>query len=146
MDLNMAFKPGNRGLFEIYMPARPGPPAALNLIPRQAAMWSVQPVRFDRAYDILARIMSDIRRAVLEAIGATPDVVLLVQLGTVPKTSSGKIQRDLMRKRYRKGNLKPERPSVVTLLRLKVATTLQQVRGLSVPNLLASAKRRLEKS
>ncbi len=83
-----------------------------------------------------AAIMSEVRSAVLEAIGATPDVVLLVEPGTVPKTSSGKIQRDLMRRRYREGDLRPGRPSLMTLVRLKVATTLQQVRERGVASLL----------
>ena len=75
-----------------------------------------------------ASLMSAVRSAVLEAIGATPDVVLLVEPGTVPKTSSGKIQRDLMRKRYQAGDIKAGRASLLTLVRLKVAATLERVR------------------
>ena len=80
-------------------------------------------------------MMSEVRGAVLQSIGATPDVVVLVEPGTVPKTSSGKIQRDLMRKRYRAGDLRPGRPSLFTLVRLKVAATIEQVRGLKLPGL-----------
>ena len=74
------------------------------------------------------RIHTQVRQAVLEAIGATPDAIVLVGPGTVPKTSSGKIQRDLMRQRYRKGDLKPGRPSLFTLVRLKVSATIERVR------------------
>jgi len=76
-----------------------------------------------------SRIKAEVRTAVLEAVGATPDLIVLVEPGTVPKTSSGKIQRDLMRKRYLSGDLKPGRPSLFTLVRLKVATTVQGVRS-----------------
>lgn len=89
--------------------------------------------------DERARMMSEVRSAVLRSIGATPDVVLLVGPGTVPKTSSGKIQRDLMRKRYRSGDLRPGRPSLFMLVRLKVAATIEQVRGLKLPKLGKSA-------
>lgn len=75
------------------------------------------------------RITGEIRDQVLRAVGATPDVILLVEPGTVPKTSSGKIQRDLMRRRFLSGDMKPGRPSLFTLVRLKVATTLQDVRS-----------------
>ena len=87
-----------------------------------------------------ADLMSEVRAAVLRAVGATPDVVLLVEPGTVPKTSSGKIQRDLMRRRYKTGNLKPGRPSLFTLLRLKVGMTVQQVKSQGVRSLLKRNK------
>lgn len=77
----------------------------------------------------LARMKSEIRGAVLRATTATPDVIVLVGPGTVPKTSSGKIQRDLMRRRYRTGDLRPGRPSLFTLVRLKVASTIERVRS-----------------
>lgn len=83
--------------------------------------------RLDDAQD-RARLMSEVRTAVLEAIGATPDVVVLVAPGTVPKTSSGKIQRDLMRRRYRAGDMKGGQGTLMTKVRLKVAETLERVR------------------
>ena len=70
------------------------------------------------------------RGAVLRATTATPDAIVLVAPGTVPKTSSGKIQRDLMRRRYRTGDLRPGRPSLFTLVRLKVASTIERVRNI----------------
>ncbi|RMG12252.1 MAG: fatty acyl-AMP ligase [Planctomycetota bacterium] len=78
----------------------------------------------ERRADMIARI----RSAVLEATSATPDAIVLVEPHTVPKTSSGKIQRDLMRKRYTSGDLRPGRPSLFTLLRLRLSATLQRVR------------------
>jgi acyl-CoA synthetase (AMP-forming)/AMP-acid ligase II len=83
-----------------------------------------------------AQITSEVRSQVLQSVGATPDVVLLVPAGAVPKTSSGKIQRDLMRQRYKSGNLEPGRVSLFTLARLKLATTVQQVRTQGVRSLL----------
>ncbi|MEZ0229053.1 MAG: fatty acyl-AMP ligase, partial [Planctomycetota bacterium] len=50
-------------------------------------------------------LTAEVKRAVFEATGASPDIVVLVPGGTVPKTSSGKIQRDLARKRYLKNDL-----------------------------------------
>lgn len=87
-----------------------------------------------------ARLMSEVRTAVLEAIGATPDVVVLVAPGTVPKTSSGKIQRDLMRKRYQQGDMKSGQATLMTKVKLKVAETLERVRTRAiVPSLLRRA-------
>jgi acyl-CoA synthetase (AMP-forming)/AMP-acid ligase II len=74
-----------------------------------------------------------IRAAVLEATGATPDVILLVAPGVVPKTSSGKIQRALMRRLYVAGDLRPARPSVFTLARLKLAQAIERVKAMSLP-------------
>ena len=85
--------------------------------------------------DERARMVSAIRGAVLEATSATPDVVLLVDPGVVPKTSSGKIQRDLMRKRYKTGDLRRGRPSIVTLARLKLHQTVERIRTLATPSL-----------
>lgn len=87
-----------------------------------------------------ARLMSEVRTAVLEAIGATPDVVVLVLPGTVPKTSSGKIQRDLMRKRYMAGDMRAGQATLMTKVKLKVAETLERVRTRAiVPSLLRRA-------
>ena len=59
---------------------------------------------------------------------------------SVPKTSSGKIQRDLMRKRYVAGDMKAGKSSIMTKVRLKVAETLERVRTGSL--LPASLRRR----
>ncbi len=65
-----------------------------------------------------ARLGDEIRAKVLNAIATSPDVVKLVEPGTVLKTSSGKIRRQEMRERYLKGNLRPERLSFFARLRL----------------------------
>ncbi len=83
-----------------------------------------------------AALVAAVRTAVLEAVGATPDAVVLVEPGTVPKTSSGKIQRDLMRKRYASGDLKAGRATLMTFVRLRVAQTLERVRTRAIPRLL----------
>jgi acyl-CoA synthetase (AMP-forming)/AMP-acid ligase II len=82
-----------------------------------------------------AAIAAEVRARVLEAVGATPDVVELVEPGTVPKTSSGKIQRDLMRRRWQEGDLRPGRASFWTLVRLQAATTLERVRSATLGKL-----------
>ncbi|MDQ7793224.1 MAG: AMP-binding protein [bacterium] len=48
-----------------------------------------------------------IRRRVLQVCGVTPREVVLVAPGTVPKTSSGKLQRSLCRERFLRGALAP---------------------------------------
>jgi len=83
-----------------------------------------------------AALKGEVRTRVLEAIGATPDVILLVEPGTVPKTSSGKIQRDLMRRRYTTGDVRPGRPSLFTLVRLRVSAAMESIRARGLPSLL----------
>jgi fatty-acyl-CoA synthase len=52
---------------------------------------------------------NDVRRDVVarvrDAVGIPPEEVVLVQPGTLPKTSSGKLQRTLCRDRYKAGAL-----------------------------------------
>jgi fatty-acyl-CoA synthase len=59
-----------------------------------------------------------IRARILSAIGASVDVIKLVDPGTVLKTSSGKIRRQEMRDLYLRGNLKTER--LPPLMRLRI--------------------------
>jgi acyl-CoA synthetase (AMP-forming)/AMP-acid ligase II len=85
------------------------------------------------AQDASARelLATEMKRAVFEAIGAAPDRILLVSPGSVPKTSSGKIQRDLARKRYLEGSLERGGASIATLARLKLAQVVEGLRGLT---------------
>lgn len=85
----------------------------------------------NNAADPAARetLATEIKRAVFEATGASPDVVVLVAGGTVPKTSSGKIQRDLARKRYMKNDLERGGTSLATLARLKIAEVMHSLKG-----------------
>jgi fatty-acyl-CoA synthase len=69
-----------------------------------------------------------IRRKVQQDTGSSPDKVLLVAPGTVPKTSSGKIQRGLTRKRYLDNDLNPGRKPFVTLARFAFYEAVERVR------------------
>jgi fatty-acyl-CoA synthase len=55
--------------------------------------------------------VTSLRRAVSgrirEVVGLPPEEVVLVEPGSLPKTSSGKLQRSLCRQRYLSGSLKP---------------------------------------
>lgn len=53
-----------------------------------------------------AALRREIRNRVIEACGAPPRDIVLVQPGTVPKTSSGKLQRSLCRQQYLRKELK----------------------------------------
>lgn len=61
----------------------------------------VAEVKADR-HDDLAR---EITRVVTESVGIPPKEVVLVEPGTVPKTSSGKLQRSACRLQYLEGSL-----------------------------------------
>jgi acyl-CoA synthetase (AMP-forming)/AMP-acid ligase II len=74
-------------------------------------------------------LASSVKRAVFDATGASPDLVVLVSPGSVPKTSSGKIQRDLARKRYLKNDLERGGTSLATLARLKIAQVVENLKG-----------------
>jgi fatty-acyl-CoA synthase len=50
--------------------------------------------------DELDRIRSAVKSAVYDAVGIPPEDVVLVRPGSLPKTSSGKLQRALCRTRY----------------------------------------------
>ena len=54
-----------------------------------------------------AAVRDDIARAVRESVGVRPDDVVLLQPGTLPKTSSGKLRRSLCRARYQAAELEP---------------------------------------
>jgi fatty-acyl-CoA synthase len=45
-------------------------------------------------------IRANVARRVREAVGLPPEDVVLVAPGTLPKTSSGKLQRSLCKSRY----------------------------------------------
>lgn len=52
-----------------------------------------------------AQIAGALRAAVVEAHGVTPHRVALVRVGTLPRTTSGKVQRGLARSRWQEGAL-----------------------------------------
>ena len=54
-----------------------------------------------------AELRRKIRRCVLGVCGVTPADIVMVRPGTLPKTSSGKLQRSLCKKQYLRKQLKP---------------------------------------
>jgi acyl-CoA synthetase (AMP-forming)/AMP-acid ligase II len=57
--------------------------------------------------DDTAFIRSQVHKRVSDAVGIPPEDVVLVAAGTLPKTSSGKLQRALCRARFLDGELVP---------------------------------------
>lgn len=53
------------------------------------------------------RVRDDVARSVRDAVGLAAKDVVLVRPGTLPKTSSGKLQRTLCRERYEETGLEP---------------------------------------
>jgi fatty-acyl-CoA synthase len=51
------------------------------------------------------RIESDIVRAIQREVGLTVSEVVLIEAGSLPKTTSGKLQRSATRKQYLDGRL-----------------------------------------
>lgn len=61
--------------------------------------------------DDLAAVRREIREQVIAIVGFPPRDIVLVQPGTMPKTSSGKLQRNLSRTQYLKHELKAMEPA-----------------------------------
>jgi fatty-acyl-CoA synthase len=61
-------------------------------------------------------LAEECRRAVLSATGLDPDLVVLLEPGTLPRTSSGKIRRQETLKRFRDGSLLPPQKVGVVML------------------------------
>ena len=57
--------------------------------------------------DELEQIRAAVKSAVYDAVGMAPEDVVLVRPGSLPKTSSGKLQRTLCRTRYFDAELEP---------------------------------------
>jgi fatty-acyl-CoA synthase len=57
--------------------------------------------------DEIAPIRAAVAARVTDAVGVPPEDVVLVRPGTLPKTSSGKPQRSLCRRRYLGDELAP---------------------------------------
>ena len=68
------------------------------------------------------RIQTSVTEAVAGSVGVPPDDVVLVSAGTVPKTSSGKIQRSAIRSSYESGSLavRPAKPTWVQLAKVGI--------------------------
>nr|MBA2609802.1 fatty-acid--CoA ligase [Actinomycetota bacterium] len=54
-----------------------------------------------------ASMRADVSKRVQESVGLPTDDVVLVLPGSLPKTSSGKLQRSLCRTRYQSDELQP---------------------------------------
>lgn len=54
-------------------------------------------------------LSSQVSAAVKNAVGLQPDHVMVVEAGTLPKTSSGKVQRNRARELYERGELKRQK-------------------------------------
>jgi fatty-acyl-CoA synthase len=55
--------------------------------------------------DDLEQLAREVTRAVNDSVGIPPKEVVLVEPGTVPKTSSGKLQRSACRQQFSAGEL-----------------------------------------
>lgn len=73
---------------------------------------------------IIATIMADITNG----IGIPPDDIILVRPGTIPKTSSGKLQRSICKQNYLQGKLTPRRlPAWLQVSKLFVLSTTKKL-------------------
>jgi 1-acyl-sn-glycerol-3-phosphate acyltransferase len=76
-----------------------------------------------------ARIAQAITAQVSAALGVPPDVVEIVPPNTIPKTSSGKLQRDATKKRFLSGELGSKTPPVWwQVARLGAASSVGRIR------------------
>jgi acyl-CoA synthetase (AMP-forming)/AMP-acid ligase II len=61
-------------------------------------------------------LVNAVRSRILESSGLTPGKVLLLEAGTLPRTSSGKIRRGETRKRFLDGTLGPPKTAGLFLI------------------------------
>jgi acyl-CoA synthetase (AMP-forming)/AMP-acid ligase II len=57
-----------------------------------------------------AEIVAAARQRVIEHVGLRPDKVVMLEPGTLPRTSNGKIRRNETLRRYLTGTLSPPKP------------------------------------
>lgn len=74
-------------------------------------------------------LKTQIKRKVSQDTGTSPDRIVLVAPGAVPKTSSGKIQRGLTRKRYVANDLTPGKKPIGTLARFAFYEAIERIRS-----------------
>lgn len=93
---------------------RPGCGAAFSVdVANEECLVIVQEVRRNRKYD-LDSIVESIRQAVVETYEIHPYAVVLIEPRTIPKTSSGKIQRRTCKAEYLAGKLKVVNSSILS--------------------------------
>jgi acyl-CoA synthetase (AMP-forming)/AMP-acid ligase II len=98
---------------------RTGCCAAASFMPEGAdteALIVMVEARKGLAPDRLVEVAEEVARSVLAATGLEADHVEVLEAGTLPRTSSGKIRRQEALRRWRSGNLTP--PAAVTPFRL----------------------------
>ena len=77
-----------------------------------------------------ARIAQAITAQVSTALGLPPDVVEVVPPNAIPKTSSGKLQRDATKKRFLSGELRSDTPPVwLQIGRLAATSSVGRIRA-----------------
>ena len=75
------------------------------------------------------RLVAAVNQKVADAVGVPPDTVVLLPPGSIPKTSSGKIQRNATRALYESGRLgRGERTAWPTRLRILLGAALGGLR------------------
>lgn len=80
------------------------------------------------ADEVLARIEGDIQQVVQSEVGLRPWKIALIPAGTIPKTSSGKLQRRRTKEQFEHGTLGLEGPSTESLT-AKTAIAKQMARS-----------------
>jgi acyl-CoA synthetase (AMP-forming)/AMP-acid ligase II len=98
---------------------RVGCTAAVSYMPEEAGtelLVVMVEAKRDVARSLHAKIAEEATRAVLAATGLEPDRVVVLQSGTLPRTSSGKIRRQEALKLWLEDELDP--PAAVTPFRL----------------------------
>jgi|SRR5579872_31275 len=84
----------------------------------------------ERDHAARTRIAQAITAQVSSAVGLPPDVVEVVSPNTIPKTSSGKLQRDATKKRFLSGALADKSaPAWMQITRLAAASGAARIRG-----------------
>lgn len=84
----------------------------------------------ERSKAALAKITSDITEAVTSALDITPDVIKLTSPKSVPKTSSGKLQRAACKAMYQEGKLGKFRvPASLQMVKLAIEWGARKILG-----------------
>ncbi|HYV47101.1 MAG TPA: fatty acyl-AMP ligase [Myxococcaceae bacterium] len=110
------------GCLEGLAGVRPGCAVALGFTPpggTSEELLMLAERRGDTSED--ARVAEDIRTAVVEATGVRPHTVKLLEPGTLPRTSSGKMRRGEALRRYLAGQLSPPKKMNVVRLAAELA-------------------------
>lgn len=89
----------------------------------------------------VAKIMQEITRAVSESVGIPPDIVRIVPVHSIPKTSSGKLRRSETRRLYLESKLgEAPTPQWLQITRLGIRAALPRLAALVKKGFLRSAE------